>query len=112
MRCGISKAPALSEADLVPGAKTLYMRDGLAVTIVAAHVDPGERIHEGCWMLLAVLHGFPARVISVLWNGRALYVVVAAIKRSYTGVDQLHMRQRTPLHVLSFMSSPYLLRSC
>ncbi|CAM9284140.1 unnamed protein product [Scytosiphon promiscuus] len=41
VRCGIAKAPALSESDLVPGARTLYMRDGLAVTIIAAHVDPG-----------------------------------------------------------------------
>ncbi|CAM9404069.1 unnamed protein product [Ectocarpus fasciculatus] len=41
VRCGIYKAPVPSAADLVPGAKTLYTSDGQAVTIVAAHVDPG-----------------------------------------------------------------------
>lgn len=47
VRCGIFKAPAPSEADLVPGARTLYTNDGQAVTIVAAHVDPGEGGREG-----------------------------------------------------------------
>ncbi|CAN0179259.1 unnamed protein product [Ectocarpus sp. 6 AP-2014] len=41
VRCGTYKAPVPSAADLVPGAKTLYTSDGQAVTIVAAHVDPG-----------------------------------------------------------------------
>ncbi|CAN0299527.1 unnamed protein product, partial [Ectocarpus sp. 12 AP-2014] len=41
VRCGTYKTPVPSAADLVPGAKTLYTSDGQAVTIVAAHVDPG-----------------------------------------------------------------------
>eukprot|EP00903_Cladosiphon_okamuranus_P017695 g16294.t1 len=40
-RCGVFKAPTPSAADLLPGARTLYTSDGQAVTVVAAHVDPG-----------------------------------------------------------------------
>lgn len=47
-RCGVFKAPAPSAADLVPGARTLYTTDGQAVTVVAAHVDPGEV----CWLAM------------------------------------------------------------
>lgn len=43
VRAGTFKPPALTPEDLEPGAaKTLYTRDGQAVKVVAAHVDPGK----------------------------------------------------------------------
>ena len=41
IRCGTYSTPP-SKADLVPGTKTLYMSDGQAVNVVAAHADSGE----------------------------------------------------------------------
>lgn len=43
VRCGTYDLSRPSPADLVPGVKTLYTREGQAVTIVAAHVDQGKR---------------------------------------------------------------------